>query len=102
MSEFDLKVVHKSLRDQYIGLADKFCQMPIYYLSLPVKEELPECMLIRDTISIKVQSKPDSIFDLRIDERYKNYPDLPIYLGLVEYLQKGLPALKGLNHNQKR
>ncbi len=102
LSGFDLKVVHRLLRDQYIGLADGLCRMPIQYLSPPVEEELPERMPIRVTIPVKVQSKPVSILDSRIDERYMKYQDSPIYSVLVEYLQKRLPALEGLNCNQKR
>lgn len=54
-------------------------------------------MLIRFTILIEVSSKLVSILDSQIDKKYKKYQDLPIDLGLVEYLQKGLPALKRLN-----
>ncbi len=102
LSRFDLKVVHRSSRDQYIGLADGLSRMPIRYLSPPVKEELPERMPIRVTILVEVQSKPVSILDSRIDERYKKYQDSPMYLGLVKHLQKRLSALEGLNRNQKR
>ena len=102
LSEFDLKVVYKLSRDQHIGLADRVSRMPTRYLSPPVEEELPERMPIRATIPVEVQSKPVSILDSRIDERYKKYQDLSMDSGLVEYLQKGLPALEGLNRNQKR
>lgn len=102
LSKFDLKVVHRLLRDQYIGLADGLSRMPTRYLSPPVEEELSERIPIRATIPIEVQSKPVSILDSQIDKKYKKYQDLLMYLGLVEYLQKGLPALEGLNCNQKR
>lgn len=102
LSEFDLKVVHRSSRDQHIGLADGLNRMPTRYLSSLVEEALPERMPIRATIPVEVQSKPVSILDSRIDERYKKYQDSSMYSGLVEYLQKRLPALERLNRNQKR
>lgn len=50
---------------------------------------------------VEVQSKPVSISNSCMDERYKKYQDLPMYVRLVEYLQKGLLALEGINCNQK-
>lgn len=101
LSEFDLKVGHKSSKNKHICLVDRLSRMPIYYLSLLVEEDLPEHMPIRTTIPIQIQSKPVSILDSRIDKRYQKYQDLLMFLVLVKYFQKGLPALQELNYNQK-
>lgn len=58
-------------------------------------------MPIRARIPIQIQSTPVSILDSRIDKRYKKYQDLLMFLVLVKYFQKGLPALQRLNCNQK-
>lgn len=67
LSEFDLKVAHRSSRDQHVGLADGLSRMPTRYLSPPI-EEIPERMPVRTTIPIEVESKPLCILDTRIDE----------------------------------
>lgn len=102
LSEFDLKVAHRSSRDQHVGLADGLSRMPTRYLSPPIEEEIPERMPVRVTTLIEVESKPLSILDTRIDERYKKYQDSPRYTGLIEYLQNGMSALEELNRNQRR
>lgn len=102
LSEFDLKVAHRSSRDQHIGLADGLSRMPIRYLSPPIEDEILERMLIRATLPIEVESKPLSILDTLTDERYKKSQDSPMYCGMIEYLQNGIPALEGLNRNQRR
>lgn len=52
LSEFDLKVAHRSSRDQHVGLADRLSRMPTRYLSSPI-EEIPERMPVRTTIPIE-------------------------------------------------
>lgn len=101
LSEFDLKVAHRSSRDQHVGLADGLSRMPTRYLSPPI-EEIPERAPVRTKIPIEVESKPLCILDTRIDERYKKYQDSPMYPGLIEYLQNGISALEGMNRNQRR
>ena len=102
LSEFDLKVAHRSSRDQHVGLADRLSQISTRYLSPFIEEEISEHMPVKDIIPIKVKSKPLCILDTRIDKRYKKYQDSPMYPGLIEYLQNGISALEELNRNQRR
>lgn len=75
--------------------------MPIYYLSLLIKEEIPEHKPIRAIIFIKVEFKSFNILDTWIDKKYKKYQDLYIYHCLIEFLQNGIFALEKLNQNQR-
>ena len=97
-----MKVAHRSSRDQHVGLADGLSRMPTRYLSPPIEEKIPERMPVKVTTLVEVESKPHSILDTRIDERFKKYQDSPMYTGLIEYLQNGISALEGLNRNQRR
>lgn len=86
LSEFDLKIAHRSSQDQHVSLVDKLSQMSTHYLSSPIEEKIPKYMPVRIITLIKVESKLFSILDIQIDEKYKKYQDLPIYTNLIKYL----------------
>lgn len=71
-SEFKLRLVHRSLKNQHIGLANGLNQMPTRLMDKPKIKDLLERLPMTITISLEIQLAPLQILQYRTD-RYSKY-----------------------------
>ncbi len=84
-SEFNIQLVHRPSRDQYIGLADGLSRMPTRLMDEPKVKELPERLVMRTIIPLKIESAPLQILQHRQD-CYLKYSSSDMYEEVLHFL----------------
>jgi len=106
LGEYDLKLAYRSSRDQHIGIADGLSRMPTRLTSITRTHD-EERLAMATSVQEPGQrhrshTSPIGILASTGDSRIDKYRTSPMYERLVEFLQKGIFALEGLDRNRRR
>lgn len=106
LGEYDLKLVYRSSRDQHIGMADGLSRMPTKLTSITRTQDSERLAMTASTTQelerYRSHTSPIGILAPTGDSRTEKYQTSPMYERLVEFLQKGVFALEGLDRNRRR
>lgn len=99
LEESDLHLVHRSSRDQHIGLSDRLSRMLTRLTSFSDVEDKERLGFA--AIKIQTHTTPIKILATQQD-RLQRYQDSPLYTYLIEYLPARLSAIETLDRNKRR
>ncbi len=106
LGEYDLKLAYRSSRDQHIGIADGLSRMPTRSTSITRTHDTERMAMTATTQEPgqrhRSHTLPIGILASTGDARIDEYRMSPMYEKIVEFLQKGIFALEGLDRNRRR